>query len=198
MALLLDNDIREIFIAHHQKRYPKTNLLSEVSINNGLAIADLVSVGIKTAHCFEIKSDKDKLSRVLEQAKSYDIVFKKISLITTVSKSVKAAEIIPSYWGIIAVSKNPQNKVCYLRKALPSPFFSEKIALQILWREELINILTMKNLLEKSMHRLTRSKLIDFIIESISSTEICRLVNDYILIRRQKYQKNDLIKSNPL
>jgi len=66
MSILLDKDIREIFTTHHSKRYPKSNLLSEVRINNGLAIADLVSIGINTTHCYEIKSDRDKITRVLD------------------------------------------------------------------------------------------------------------------------------------
>lgn len=197
MPVLLDNDIRKIFISHHEKRYPKTNLLSEVSINNGLAIADLVSMGIKTSHCYEIKSDKDKISRVLVQAKSYDIVFQKISLITTPSKCQKAIDIIPAYWGIIIVSKDPENKVSYVRKALPSPYFSEKKALQTLWRDELINIVTTKKIIEKSTSKLNRSVLIDSICDNLSSTEICKLVNDYMLARRKNLNRNGIIKLNP-
>ena len=189
MSVLLDKDIREIFTSHHAKRYPKSSLLSEVRINNGLAIADLVSIGNKTSHCYEIKSDRDKITRVLEQSKSYDIVFNKISLITTYNNYEKALDIIPSYWGIILVSNLPKNRVYYYRKASISPCFSKQNALYTLWRDELLNILLKKNIVEKSVNRASRSKLIDTLCNKLSDTETCRLMN-HCLLNRQYNQQN--------
>jgi len=188
-SILLDKDIRDIFSIHHTKRYPKSNLLNEVRINNGLAIADLVSVGIKSTHCYEIKSDKDKITRVLEQSKSYDLVFNKISLITTYAQYEKAQKIIPYYWGIIIVCNSPKNKVHYFRKAENSPLFSKQKALFTLWRDELLNIMLIKNITEKSINRASRSKLIDTLCDNLTDTETCRLLNQYLLNRQQNYQK---------
>jgi len=194
MPILLDKDIREIFTTHHAKRYPKSNLLSEVRINNGLAIADLVSIGINTTHCYEIKSDKDKITRVLEQSKSFDIVFSKISLITTLAHYKKALNIIPPYWGIIVVSNTPKTKVHYCRKAENSPHFSKQKALYTLWRDELLKIILTKNINEKSTNRSSRSKMIDILCNNLSTTETCRLMNHFLLSRQQNYQKIDWFK----
>jgi hypothetical protein len=194
LPILLDKDIRGIFTTHHEKRYPKSNLLSEVRINNGLAIADLVSIGIKTTHCYEIKSDKDKIARVLEQSKSYDIVFNKISLITTSIHYEKALNIIPSYWGIIIVSNISKSKVHYCRKAVYSPYFSKHKALSTLWRDELLNIIMMKNIKEKSVNRLSRGNLIEVLCNNLSTTEICRLMNYYLLFRQRYSHKIDWFK----
>jgi hypothetical protein len=194
MSILLDKEIREIFTTHHSKRYPKSNLLNEVRINNGLAIADLVSIGINTAHCYEIKSDKDKIARVLEQSKSYDIVFNKISLITTLTNYEKALDIIPPYWGIIVVSDSPKNKVYYYRKADYSPYFSKQKALYTLWRDELLDIIAMKKINDKSTSRASRSKIIDILCDNLSTTEICRLMNHFLLNRQKDYQKIDWFK----
>ena len=193
-SILLDKDIREIFSSHHTRRYPKSNLLNEVRINNGLAIADLVSVGIKSTHCYEIKSDRDKIARVLEQSKSYDFVFNKISLITTLAHYEKALDIIPPYWGIIIASNTPKNKIYYYRKADISPLFSKQKALYTLWRDELLNIMLIKNITEKSINRASRSKLIDAICDNLSDTEVCKLLNQYLLIRQQNYQKIEWFK----
>jgi len=194
MSILLDKDIRDIFTMHHTKRYPKSNLLNEVRINNGLAIADLVSIGVKTTHCYEIKSDKDKIARVVEQSKSFDIVFKKISLITTLTHYKKALDIVPPYWGIIVVSNTPKNKVCYYRKAVYSPYFSKQKALHTLWRDELLDIILLKNINEKSINRSSRSKIIDVLCNNLSTTEICRLTNLFLLDRQQNYQKINWFK----
>jgi len=194
MSILLDKDIREIFTMHYTKRYPKSNLLNEVRINNGLAIADLVSIGVKTTHCYEIKSDKDKIARVVEQSKSFDIVFKKISLITTLTHYKKALTIIPPYWGIIIVSNTPKTKVRYYRKAVYSPYFSKQKALHTLWRDELLNIILLKDINEKSINRLSRSKIIDVLCNNLSTTEICRLTNLFLLNRQQNYQKINWFK----
>jgi hypothetical protein len=189
MSILLDKDIREIFIPYHQKRFPESKLLSEVRINDGLAIADLVSVGDKTSHCYEIKSDKDKISRVLEQAKSYDTVFNKISLITTINQYEKALETIPEYWGIVIVNNTPKNKVQYMRKASASPLFSKQKALLTLWREELLKILLIKNIVEKSVSRLNRKDLIDILSSNLSNTEVCKLTNYFLLTRQYEPSK---------
>ena len=196
MSVLLDKDIREIFSTHHSKRYPKSKLLSEVRVNNGMAIADLVSIGIKSSHCYEIKSDKDNVIRIHEQSKSFDIAFNKISLITTYSQYKKALEIIPQYWGIIIVSNTPGKKILYSRKASPSPLFSEQKALLALWREELLSMASAKKLFDKSFKRASRSELIDILSSNLSTTEICRLLNYYLLIREKNYQKREWFRAN--
>jgi len=193
-SILLDKDIRKIFTAHHLKRYPKSNLLSEVRINNGLAIADFVSIGVTSIHGYEIKSDKDKIVRILKQSKSYDVVFNKISLITTYTHYEKALDTIPPYWGIIIVGNNPKNKVHYYRKAVNSPFFSKEKALSTLWRDELLNILFKKNIDEKSKNRASRSKLIDTLCNNLSATETCRFMNYFLLYRQQNPQKINWFK----
>jgi hypothetical protein len=164
-------------------------------VNNGLAIADLVSVGARTSHCYEIKGDTDKVTRIIEQSKSYDFVFNKISLITTFAQHKKALDTIPPYWGLIMVSNTPKIKIRYFRKASSSPYFSKHKALFTLWRNELINILLMKNIVEKPIHNISRRELIDILCDNISSTEICKLVNNTLLIREQNYQKKEWFKS---
>jgi hypothetical protein len=195
--VLRDNDIRNIFSIHHSKRYPNSKLLNEVRINNGLAIADLVSIGIKTSHCYEIKGDTDKISRTVNQAKSYDTVFNRISLITTNAHFKKAVNTIPPYWGIILVSNTPSIKLNYFRKASFSPFFSKQKALFTLWRDELLNILLMKNIIEKSTNKYSRRELINILCDNVSTTEICRLMNNYLLIREQNYHKKYWFRANP-
>ena len=194
MAPLLDKDIRDIFVSHYAKRYPKSKLLSEVRINNGLAIADLVSIGIRSSHCYEIKSDKDKISRVLEQSKSYDTVFNKISLITTFTHYKKALDIIPPYWGIIVVNNTPRDKIHYLRKASLSPLFSNQNALFTLWRNELLNILLMKKIIEKPKNKSSRSELINILCTKLSTSEICKLLNSSLINRN--YQEIKWFRSN--
>ena len=195
-TILGDKDIREIFTVHHAKRYPKSKLLSEVRVNNGMAIADLVSIGIKSSHCYEIKSDKDKITRIREQSKSFDIVFNKISLITTYAQYEKALNILPPYWGLIIVSNSPEQKIHYLRKASLSPIFSKQKALLVLWRDELLNIAFNKNKNEKSFNKASRKELIDFISLNLSTTEICRLLNNYLLIREKNNLKMNWFKDN--
>jgi hypothetical protein len=197
MTPLLDKDIREIFTVHYTKRYPKSKLLNEVRINNGLAIADLVSVGIRNLHCYEIKSDKDKITRVLEQSKSYDIVFNKISLITTQTHYNKALDIIPPYWGIIVVSNTQKIKIHYRRKASISPLFSNKNALFTLWRNELLGILLMKKIIEKPKSKSSRSELINIICERLSTTDICELMNASLINREHNYKEINWFRSNP-
>ena len=185
MSFLLDKDIRDIFSTHYKKKFPNSNLLNEVRINNGLAIADLVSVGEKTFHCYEIKSDRDKITRIIDQSKYFDIAFNKISLITTVAHQKRALDIIPDYWGLIIVSNTPKIKIRYIRKASFSPLFSKQKTLLTLWRDELLGIMLMKNIIEKPTNKFSRNELINILCTKLSTTEIYSSMNNYLVAREQ-------------
>jgi hypothetical protein len=73
-----------------------------------------------------------------------------------------------------------------MRKASASPLFSKQKALLTLWREELLKILLMKNIVEKSVNRLNRKDLIDVLSSNLSNTEVCKLTNYFLLDRQNK------------
>lgn len=185
--ILRDKDIREIFQLYHNKRFPSCKLIHELRVNNGNAIADLVSVG-KAIHCYEIKSDADNINRAIKQSKSYDITFNKVTLVTTKNHVPNALKLLPEYWGIISIEVRHSIKVKYIRRASISPIFSARSALNILWKEELLSHL-FENGAENVSSKLSRIKLIDFILDSQNKGQVRDMISNSLKIRDDKYGK---------
>jgi hypothetical protein len=89
---------------------PRT-IIDELHVHKGNAIADIVAV-YKEPHCFEIKGETDNISRLKFQGKFYDLVFKKITLVTTQNHLQNAINTIPPHWGVLlAFNKSEQVKL---------------------------------------------------------------------------------------
>lgn len=168
-----DPEIRAAFSHFYKRMAPDAVLKHEVHVNDGRAIADIVSLS-KFAHCFEIKSDLDNLDRVSLQSESYDSAFVKITLITTAPKIDKALSILPEYWGLLEYDPTLPSAFKYIRKSTKSPYFKPRIALKSLWRDELLNILP-ASIKRSTSSRLNREGLISIIVESYSESKIAEL-----------------------
>lgn len=163
---LNDKNIREALVKKlNRLPIPPKTIIEELSVNLGQAIADVVSIH-KEAHCYEIKGDGDKVERIEKQGASYNLVFRKITLVTTQKHTLKSLKLAPREWGIIEAfyNINGEIKFRYIRKANINPLFDKKTALQTLWKSEMLNIAHQLNvkIARKEMAR-------DTIIEKIAN-----------------------------
>jgi len=118
---------------------PRT-IVDELHVHRGNAIADVVAV-YKEPHCFEIKGETDSIYRLQSQGKFYDLVFKKITLVTTQNHLKKALESTPQHWGIIIAFLDKEKvKFRHVRKTKSNPSFCKKLALLTLWKQEMLNV----------------------------------------------------------
>lgn len=154
MDLLYDINIRSYLIdkLNRQSIRPKA-IVEELRIHNGNAIADVVAL-YKDAHCFEIKSDFDKVERVVKQGEYFDLSFRKITLVTTKKHLQKAIKISPSYWGILLAQPNEQGvSFRSIRRCTSNPNFDKKLALMTLWKRELLSLVDQNYQKDKSKSR---------------------------------------------
>lgn len=123
-----------------RKPSPKM-ILEELGVHNGNAIADVVAI-YKVAHCYEIKSDKDRIERVLKQIEFFDLSFSKLTLVTTKKFLNRAIELLPPYWGILVAIQKNQSKIIfqYKRKAKYNPNWNSEKSLLSLWKSELLDL----------------------------------------------------------
>lgn len=138
---LNDKNIRESFILRLSNTKHNIKIIEELSVANGSAIADIVSVSNST-HCYEIKGETDKIERVIKQSKYYDLAFNKITLITTHNHIEKAFSLSPSHWGIIeAIYSHKDNRIkfIYHRKSKNNIHMDKFTAIQTLWKREMLN-----------------------------------------------------------
>lgn len=100
-------------------------------------------------HGFEIKSDKDTLERLPNQAHSYSKIFEYLYLVVGVKHIEKAAVMLPTYWGIYSAEK--KNNITQLNEVRPSSRNENQDAFAVasmLWKSEALSLLDKYNLLK--------------------------------------------------
>lgn len=138
---MYDQDIRDALKQFLMKRSPApSKILDELKVNNGGARADVVAL-YKYAHCFEIKSDRDSMSRVENQVLHYDLTFRKVTVVTTPKSLTSLLKRVPDYWGVLVAKGSIDSpKFTYHRRAQLNPNFNGEVALLSLWKNELIDL----------------------------------------------------------
>lgn len=141
MKILDDKIIRKgLKIYLNSKRTPPKIIIDEMNVHNGNARADLVALYGNT-HCFEIKSDKDTLSRLQNQIEYYDYSFDRVHVVVTNKFIHKIQDIVPNYWGVILTKySNDKLKFSIVRNAKRNPNFEPEKALLSLWKSELLKL----------------------------------------------------------
>jgi hypothetical protein len=155
-----DPEIREALhrkvLARHHKN-PNTLVIDELGLWHGTARVD-VAVLNGTVHGFEIKSERDNLSRLPNQVEVYSEILDKVTVVSDVKHMLKIFKIVPIWWGLIVVSRGPKGGMCFstLRPSARNPGVNPHSLATLLWREEALNILAelqaAQGLLSKPRH----------------------------------------------
>jgi hypothetical protein len=144
LAIMNDADIRvatkeALFLEH--KGDSETVIFEELGIQHGASRIDLAVVNGEL-HGFELKSNRDTLTRLPEQVEAYSRVFDRVTLVVGEHHLRKAVDMIPDWWGI-RVARSEQGKLdfCDLRIALGNPSTDATSVAMLLWRGEALDIL---------------------------------------------------------
>lgn len=186
MKILYDKQIRQALILrlNKQNNTPKA-IIEELRVHNGNAIADVVAL-YKEAHCYEIKGDGDKIQRAVKQGYSFNLAFRKITIVTTSKHLRKAMEVLPHFWGImIAEEKNDAISLRYVRRALKNPTFDKKVASLTLWKEEMLALVDEK---DSSVKRKNRAFLANLISQCKRKKELSNAISNMLLRRYYRTQ----------
>jgi hypothetical protein len=144
LAIMNDADIRvatkeALFLEH--KGDSETVIFDELGIQHGASRIDLAVVNGEL-HGFELKSNRDTLTRLPEQVEAYSRVFDRVTLVVGEHHLRKAVDMIPDWWGI-RVARSEQGKLdfCDLRIALGNPSTDATSVAMLLWRGEALDFL---------------------------------------------------------
>jgi len=181
MKKLNDRVIRKSLITKLNNRSKKPNaIIEELRVHNGNAIADVVAL-YKDAHCYEIKSDLDKIERAIAQGSFYNPSFRKISLVTTKKHIKKALDIAPPFWGILLAEPTKKEvKISTIRKATLNSNFSKNLALLTLWKAEMLNLIPHDTNKYKRINRDTLTKIIS---SNLKKTEVSQEISNALAKR---------------
>jgi hypothetical protein len=160
---LRDADIRQPFedwLWSEHACYPDTGIIHEFKMPRPSARADIAVVNGKLAG-FEIKSDRDNLSRLPRQIAAFSRIFDVVSVVSTNRHIGKLVGMTPPWWGII---KMESGRFVQFRAPTANPSLDVEALLYTLNRSELICILA-------SFDRSSgmRSKRIDQMVEAVQS-----------------------------
>lgn len=118
----------------------------ELGVDSGNRRIDLAVLNGHLAG-WEIKSDKDTLARLPEQAKAFAKVMDYLTLVTTSKYLDRCETILPANWGLQEAINGPRGVTLVSRRAPKINRHTDPLALaQLLWRDEAMDELKMRRL----------------------------------------------------
>lgn len=188
---IYDKDIRQLLITSlsdiPEFNNNDTYLINELDICGGFTRADIAIVNGQL-HGYEIKSPQDSLERLPRQVPSYNEVFDTMTLITCKEYLNQALKIIPKWWGIYYIDDS--KKGLTLKKKRKSKFNKHINCTQLanlLWKQELIDLIYSNTDIVKGIKSKSRYKLAEIAADNISRP----VINDYVrnvLKHRQEWR----------
>jgi hypothetical protein len=134
-----DIDLRAVLRHLLAERYaddPATIIVEEMGILWGDRRVD-VGVINGELHGYEIKSDADDLSRLLEQAAAYSRVFDRLTLVVGERHLMAALALLPEWWGVDSVDPAQTDlTLIETRPAQLNPDRDPQSIAKLLWRDE--------------------------------------------------------------
>ena len=165
----------------------QTIILNELGLKNGESRADIAVLNGKMIG-YEIKTEKDNLTRLTSQVKTYNQVFDKAFIIVAENHIQKAKRIIPNWWGIYLIEvANESYKFYNTRKAKINPSQDSFSIAQLLWKEEALELANtlFKCNLKNSMNRQDIYKIIS---SKCRPRKLSKIVMEY-LKKREGWRK---------
>jgi hypothetical protein len=181
-----DSDVRGALRGWLAEKYagPSTRFVEEMGIWSGSVRIDMAVINGRI-HGFEIKSERDTLSRLEGQADLYSQVFDRVTLVAA-HKHISKAEIkIPTWWGIARASVGLGGAIVFkvVRQAKQNPKILPLQVARLLWRAEALDILQRRGLSRGYKSR-TADEIFSHLAESLSMKELSQEVRT-ILKRRE-------------
>ncbi|HEY4011066.1 MAG TPA: sce7726 family protein [Acidobacteriaceae bacterium] len=118
--------------------------VEELELCQGAARVDMAVVN-GTIHGYEIKSERDTLTRLPSQQRTYNDALEFVTIVAAPNHLKKIVESVPEWWGVW--SANPHNGEIQLsqeRTAKRNPQLMSYALAQYLWREEALRALEWK------------------------------------------------------
>ncbi len=146
-----DLDIRRALLVNMKALHseePDTRVVEELGLCQGESRVDIAVVNGSLSG-FEIKSERDTLYRLPGQSNTYSRVFDFVTVVTSVSHLPKVKQIVPPWWGIqVARLCGKTVKLHVQRRPKRNKNIQPSALVQLLWRDEALQILEEKGLVD--------------------------------------------------
>lgn len=152
-----------------------TRIVEEMGIWNGAVRVDLAVINGEMAG-YEIKSERDTLTRLPSQAALYNAVFDRVHLVAAEKHLDHARREIPRWWGIIAAKSAGQLVTLKtVRAGRTNPAVDPLQLARLLWREEALAILESHNA-ARGVRSAPREKVAARLVETLNLADLGQAV----------------------
>jgi hypothetical protein len=124
---------------------PETRIVPELGIFQGTSRIDIAVIN-GFLHGYEIKSERDTLTRLPNQAAAYGQVFDTVTIVAGSSHITQVRAIVPKWWGILEAKPLRGGDVKLLRRRVerPNPIVNPVAVAQLLWKDEALMLLSLE------------------------------------------------------
>jgi len=184
---IYDSDIRNLLYSEFLKvksyNDNETIVVNEMDICSGVSRADIAVINGKF-HGYEIKSKQDSLERLSNQVESYNKVFNTMTIVAFETHIEKIKNIVPYWWGIKSVNeKNKKITLKTIRRCKQNRNIDINSLVMLLWREEMLNMISNHSEVIKGYKSKTRAKLSQMIINIFEEKIIIEYVKKALKTR---------------
>jgi hypothetical protein len=149
--------LRETMTSVHENE-PDTLIVEELGLCQGIARVDIAVVN-GSLHGYEIKSERDTLTRLPSQTEVYSRTLDFVTIVGAQSHEDKISSMVPTWWGIwIAVQEADGLRLKKKREPQKNTSIDPFSVAQLLWREEALQALAERDM-ATGMRSKTRDKL---------------------------------------
>ncbi|MEP7235533.1 MAG: sce7726 family protein [Ignavibacteriota bacterium] len=181
-----DSEIRNVLLLDLGKSHGNdTKIVNELGICQGVARIDIAMINGSLSG-FEIKSEKDTLSRLPRQISFYNKVFDFITIVTTDTHLAGVRQLIPHWWGIsVAAKENEVIKITTLKECDLNENVDIFSLSQLLWRDEALELLSHHGI-DRGLRNKPRAILWKQISASFPYEEVSRFVRHRLKTREAR------------
>lgn len=193
-----DREIRSALHKKHLRKYhsnPDTLVIDELGLAHGRKRIDIAVLN-GVLHGFEIKSSKDTLNRFPDQFHEYQKSLEKLTVVAPSSHMEKLAETAPEWCGLLEVDRGYRGGLNFscIRKAKLNPNTSLTSLAHLLWRSEVIELLSELGLDESQLVG-SKAKLYQLLPGNISQRELSVKIKDFFA-KRENWRADPQLSPN--
>ncbi|HEV7614724.1 MAG TPA: sce7726 family protein [Solirubrobacterales bacterium] len=161
---------------------PRVRIVDEMSVLRGRSRIDVAVINGRLEG-FEIKSEYDSLARLQGQARAYEQVFDRLTVICAERHLAAARHGLPEWWGL-EVAQLEGAKVSIVRDRAPraNRQTDPRALAQLLWREEALVVLEGLGL-DRGLRTKPRRVLWAALAEAMPARRLAAVVRDQLRAR---------------
>jgi len=186
-AITTDSNIRSVLHSQRLRRQnscPDTLVIDELGLAHARSRVD-VAVISGYIHGYEIKSSQDSLDRLVNQINIYRQALQKVTIVTAHKHLPKVLSGVPGWCGVIEAVPGVRSGIRLLpvRPAQPNPDIDPVVLAHLLWRPEVIKLLSGVGYAQKEL-RGSRKHLYEMLCEVMTLREITVAIREFMMQRR--------------